>query len=526
MLTWEGPGAGLQFDIRGHRFGSAGSPVGSEFLVNTATAPSQINPAVAADRSGRFVAVWQSGSDQDGSSVGIFGQRFDAAGNRSRENSPSTRITTEHPVPPGDRLWTPPATSSWCGRARTRTDRSTASSASASTRPARRSARSSPSTRTQPGGRRRLRSKSATAETSSSSGRARQFGTRIPGVFGQRFNGSAEKVGDGVRGQHGLLRRADQRPFGGAGSRRRLRRRLAEPRAGRFRIRASSAQRFDRLGLHGSAEFRSTCLHDRRRRTAPHVVDDGQRLRRRLGERRAGRVRQRRLRAAAEAPTRRQIVVDAHGIGTSDLNGVLEPLEAVGGRAAVVQRRTSFFDRLGRQRLEPRRAFRARTTRCSTPPRATASSGRTRSRAAATAARTPATRSSSARPAPARRTGTRSSGGPVRGRLAGLDAPRRRQLLGRAALAAVLQEDRDAAPPRHHDRLRRHAVLPGRPGRRATRWRSSSRRRIAGSGAARPGAGTRRRQRLQLHRGTTSRSPTSPRRTPPASTSTTSRRGT
>ena len=45
---------------------------------------------------------------------------------------------------------------------------------------------------------------------------------------------------------------------------------------------------------------------------------------------------------------------------------------------------------------------------------------------------------------------------------ADLDAPRRRQLLGRAAVAALLQEDRDAAAQRHHVRLHRDAVLPGR----------------------------------------------------------------
>ncbi|MCU0430183.1 MAG: T9SS type A sorting domain-containing protein [Cytophagaceae bacterium] len=54
-------------------------PVGSEFLVNTYTTNSQQVPAVAMDSDGDFVITWQS-LDQDGSGLGIFAQRYNAQG--------------------------------------------------------------------------------------------------------------------------------------------------------------------------------------------------------------------------------------------------------------------------------------------------------------------------------------------------------------------------------------------------------------------------------------------------------------
>ncbi|MBN1673692.1 MAG: hypothetical protein JXR37_21775 [Kiritimatiellae bacterium] len=50
-----------------------------EFPVNTGTAGDQVDPAIAMDAGGGFVAVWQSWN-QDGDSWGIYAQRHDAAG--------------------------------------------------------------------------------------------------------------------------------------------------------------------------------------------------------------------------------------------------------------------------------------------------------------------------------------------------------------------------------------------------------------------------------------------------------------
>jgi hypothetical protein len=74
-LTQDGSSDG----IFGQRYDAAGGPVGVEFRVNSYTTNTQTDPAVAMDRGGNFVVVWQS-SIQDGSSTGIFGRRYDATG--------------------------------------------------------------------------------------------------------------------------------------------------------------------------------------------------------------------------------------------------------------------------------------------------------------------------------------------------------------------------------------------------------------------------------------------------------------
>src|SRR5262245_16138651 len=55
------------------------SRVGTEFRANGYTQGQQSYQAVAMDRDGDFVVVWQS-YGQDGDGAGVFGQRFNAAG--------------------------------------------------------------------------------------------------------------------------------------------------------------------------------------------------------------------------------------------------------------------------------------------------------------------------------------------------------------------------------------------------------------------------------------------------------------
>jgi hypothetical protein len=76
--------------IFGQRYSSAGSPVGPEFRVNTYTTGQQRVPDIAADASGNFVVVWQS-ADQDASSYGVFGQRYANTGNAL---GPEFRVNT------------------------------------------------------------------------------------------------------------------------------------------------------------------------------------------------------------------------------------------------------------------------------------------------------------------------------------------------------------------------------------------------------------------------------------------------
>jgi hypothetical protein len=65
--------------VFGQRYDTAGVAQGDEFLVNSYTTSGQYQPSVASDASGNFVVVWGSNS-QDGSGPGIFGQRFDSLG--------------------------------------------------------------------------------------------------------------------------------------------------------------------------------------------------------------------------------------------------------------------------------------------------------------------------------------------------------------------------------------------------------------------------------------------------------------
>jgi hypothetical protein len=55
------------------------SPAGSEFGANTFMTGAQATPAIAMDGDGEFVVAWQSNL-QDGSTYGIYAQRYDAAG--------------------------------------------------------------------------------------------------------------------------------------------------------------------------------------------------------------------------------------------------------------------------------------------------------------------------------------------------------------------------------------------------------------------------------------------------------------
>src|SRR5262249_20841002 len=69
-------------EVVGRRFDGAGAPLGGEFQVNTVSGSFQGAPAVAADGSGNFVAVWQSSGvatpTRDGN--GVFGQHFASTG--------------------------------------------------------------------------------------------------------------------------------------------------------------------------------------------------------------------------------------------------------------------------------------------------------------------------------------------------------------------------------------------------------------------------------------------------------------
>ncbi|MEM9885905.1 MAG: 3-coathanger stack domain-containing protein [Bacteroidota bacterium] len=80
VVVWDSPD-GDQDGIYGQRYSANGSKIGSDFLVNTYTTSFQRFPAVAMDVNGNFVVVWDS-NGQDGDALGIFGQRYDANGSK------------------------------------------------------------------------------------------------------------------------------------------------------------------------------------------------------------------------------------------------------------------------------------------------------------------------------------------------------------------------------------------------------------------------------------------------------------
>ncbi len=82
IIVWQ---SALQDDgssagIYAQRYDADGNPVGTEFLVNTTTANNQGAPTVSMADDGRFVVVWHS-QNQDGDGGGIYGQLYDASGN-------------------------------------------------------------------------------------------------------------------------------------------------------------------------------------------------------------------------------------------------------------------------------------------------------------------------------------------------------------------------------------------------------------------------------------------------------------
>jgi hypothetical protein len=76
VVVWMSLSGGASgYEIIGQRYASSGSPLGSEFLVNTFTPGAEVYPAVAADAAGNFVVVWESQA-QEGAGYGNFGQRY------------------------------------------------------------------------------------------------------------------------------------------------------------------------------------------------------------------------------------------------------------------------------------------------------------------------------------------------------------------------------------------------------------------------------------------------------------------
>jgi hypothetical protein len=106
VVAWESYGQdGQDYGIYAQRYDINGNPSGNEFKVNTYTTASQRDPSIAIDGSGNFVVVWKSspgfaGTGQDGSAAGIFGQRYNANGTAHGAEFRVNTYTTGNQVEP------------------------------------------------------------------------------------------------------------------------------------------------------------------------------------------------------------------------------------------------------------------------------------------------------------------------------------------------------------------------------------------------------------------------------------------
>jgi hypothetical protein len=94
VVVWESAGQdGSSYGVYAQRYHASGVARGAAFKVNTYTSNNQSNPAVAMDAAGDFVVTWQS-EGQDGNGREIYAQRYNTAGaaqgNEFRVNTETT----------------------------------------------------------------------------------------------------------------------------------------------------------------------------------------------------------------------------------------------------------------------------------------------------------------------------------------------------------------------------------------------------------------------------------------------------
>jgi hypothetical protein len=115
VVTWNGPGDGSSFGSFAQRFSASGARRGAEFRVNTYTTGVQSNPSVASDSVGNFVVDWDDRGGQDGSSYGVFAQRFGGLGPAALTvDSPGNRV-----LEPGETVDVRPTWRNFNGAAQT-----------------------------------------------------------------------------------------------------------------------------------------------------------------------------------------------------------------------------------------------------------------------------------------------------------------------------------------------------------------------------------------------------------------------
>ena len=100
VVIWHSYGQdGSDDGVYGQMYNANGTRYASEFRVNTYTTSSQVYPSVAGLSDGKFVVTWRSDS-QDGDSLGVYGQMYNANGGKySLEFQVNTYTTGNQKIP-------------------------------------------------------------------------------------------------------------------------------------------------------------------------------------------------------------------------------------------------------------------------------------------------------------------------------------------------------------------------------------------------------------------------------------------
>jgi hypothetical protein len=105
VVTWESyTQDGSLHGIYVQRYNASGVAQGAEFKVNTETSNSQSTPALAMDKNGNFVVVWQSNL-QDGENNGIYAQRYTGGFVTSIQNAAVLTSADLYPNPAQDQVF-------------------------------------------------------------------------------------------------------------------------------------------------------------------------------------------------------------------------------------------------------------------------------------------------------------------------------------------------------------------------------------------------------------------------------------
>lgn len=100
VITWTSePQDGSDLGIYAQRYNAAGVAQGAEFQVNTTTAAYQGHPDIAVRANGDFVIAWQS-LGQDGSNHGVYFQRYNAAGTAQGAETQAHTTTSDNQQAP------------------------------------------------------------------------------------------------------------------------------------------------------------------------------------------------------------------------------------------------------------------------------------------------------------------------------------------------------------------------------------------------------------------------------------------